>query len=163
MRLLRPASPGQALVEFALVFPVLIVLLLGLFDLGRGVYAYNTVANAARDGARVAAVNQIQSSVAGDCVQSRPVESVAMAHWSIKSCAVASAIALGVPETDVSVAYSPPPTTPTLGCSSPLHVGCIASVTVRYQFRPLTPVIGNLMGPITMDSTSQIPVERVFP
>ena len=45
---------GQALVEFALVVPVLILLLFGILDFGRAIYAYNTIADAARDGARVA-------------------------------------------------------------------------------------------------------------
>ena len=57
---------GQGLVEFALVFPVFILLLLGIFDLGRAVYAYNTIGDAAREGARVAIVNQIETSP--DCV-----------------------------------------------------------------------------------------------
>ena len=53
------ASPrGQALVEFALVLPLLVFLIVGLFDLGRAVYTYNSIANAARTGNRVAIVNQ---------------------------------------------------------------------------------------------------------
>jgi len=43
---------GQAAVEFALVIALLIFLLMGMFDLGRGIYAYNVVAGAAREGAR---------------------------------------------------------------------------------------------------------------
>ena len=54
---------GQALVEFALVFPVLILILLGIFEVGRAVFAYNTIGNAAREGARVAAVNQIEGAL----------------------------------------------------------------------------------------------------
>lgn len=42
---------GQALVEFALVVSVLVFILMGVFDLGRGVYAYNVTASAAREGA----------------------------------------------------------------------------------------------------------------
>jgi len=44
---------GSSLVEFALVIPVIMLLIFGAVDLGRAVYAYNTIANAARDGARV--------------------------------------------------------------------------------------------------------------
>lgn len=54
----RGSAKGQALVEFALVLPILLILVLGLFDLGRAVYAYNAVANAARNGTRVAIVDQ---------------------------------------------------------------------------------------------------------
>lgn len=52
------SARGQALVEFALILPILLILVLGLFDLGRAVYGYNAVANAARNGTRVAIVDQ---------------------------------------------------------------------------------------------------------
>jgi len=157
---------GQALVEFALVLPVFLLIVFGVFDLGRAVYAYNTVANAAREGARVASVNQIVSSP--DCNESKPVEDPSNAHWSVKTCAASSALALGVQASDVTVSYTPPPSTSVI-CpdpptpTSPIHVGCIASVTVVYTFNASTPVIGALVGPIHMSATSAAPVERVFP
>lgn len=43
---------GQAMVEFALVIPLIVLIVMGIFDLGRAVYAYNVVASAAREGAR---------------------------------------------------------------------------------------------------------------
>lgn len=46
-----------ALVEFALVIPLLLVLLIGALDFGRAVNAYVTVNAAAREGARQAALN----------------------------------------------------------------------------------------------------------
>ena len=54
---------GQSLVEFALIAPVFFLILIGLFDVGYGIYAYNTVANAARSAARVAIVNQVAADV----------------------------------------------------------------------------------------------------
>ncbi|HYI67017.1 MAG TPA: TadE family protein [Candidatus Limnocylindrales bacterium] len=51
-------SRGQTLVEFALIVPLFLLIVVGLFDVGRAVYAYNTAANAARAAARVAIVNQ---------------------------------------------------------------------------------------------------------
>jgi Flp pilus assembly protein TadG len=158
---------GQGLVEFALIFPLMALMLFGIFDFGRAVYAYNTIANAARDGARVAAVNQIEvnqsDTSSTSCAKDMPIENPANAHWSIKACAASSAVSLGVQISDVTVSYSPPPSSPGLSCTSPLHVGCIASVTVRYTWTPFTPMIGNIIGPITTTSTSQIPIERVFP
>jgi Flp pilus assembly protein TadG len=48
-------STGQALVEFAIALPILILLLAGVLELGRG-YSFATAASdAARDGARYAA------------------------------------------------------------------------------------------------------------
>lgn len=43
---------GQSLIEFALVLPVLLLLILGILDLGWAVYAQNTISNAAVEGAR---------------------------------------------------------------------------------------------------------------
>lgn len=43
---------GQTLVEFALIAPILFLLLLGIMELGRVIFAYNTISNAAREGAR---------------------------------------------------------------------------------------------------------------
>ncbi|HEV8516061.1 MAG TPA: TadE/TadG family type IV pilus assembly protein [Candidatus Limnocylindrales bacterium] len=45
---------GQSLAEFALVIPIFIVLVMGVLDLGRVVWANNSLANAAREGARFA-------------------------------------------------------------------------------------------------------------
>lgn len=46
------------MVEMALILPIFLLLIIGLFEVGRAVYAYNTVANAARVAARVAIVDQ---------------------------------------------------------------------------------------------------------
>lgn len=43
---------GQSLVEFALTVPVLLLILMAIFDMGRAVYAQNVITNAAREGAR---------------------------------------------------------------------------------------------------------------
>lgn len=54
---MRPARRGQrsqALIEFSLVSPVLLLLLFGIIDLGRGIFYYDTLSHAAREGARIA-------------------------------------------------------------------------------------------------------------
>jgi len=53
----RQRSGGQGLVEFAIVIPVFLVILIGMVDLGRAVWANNSVANAAREAARFASVH----------------------------------------------------------------------------------------------------------
>jgi Flp pilus assembly pilin Flp len=45
---------GATLVEFALVAPMLVLILVGILDLGRAVNAYVTVSNAAREGSHYA-------------------------------------------------------------------------------------------------------------
>jgi len=48
---------GQALVEFALVLPVFLLLLVGIFDLGHVVWSNDALTNAAREAARFAMVH----------------------------------------------------------------------------------------------------------
>lgn len=50
----RKAQQSQALIEFALVSPVLLLLIFGIIDLGRAVFFYDTLNHAAREGARTA-------------------------------------------------------------------------------------------------------------
>lgn len=53
----RPRDAGQSLVEFALIAPVFFLVVLGLIDATRAVFAYNTIANASREGARYGIVH----------------------------------------------------------------------------------------------------------
>jgi Flp pilus assembly protein TadG len=55
---------SQALIEFALVSPVLLLLTFGVVDIGRAVFYYDTLNHAAREGARVAvrASNQLPTN-----------------------------------------------------------------------------------------------------
>jgi Flp pilus assembly protein TadG len=55
MRSFRKTS-GQSLLEFALILPLLLVLVMGLFEFGRAVFYYAALNNAAREGTRVAIV-----------------------------------------------------------------------------------------------------------
>lgn len=65
----RTTETGQALVEFALVLPIFLVLLFGLVDFGRAFHTWLLVTNAAREGARVGAVrgntNDINTRING--------------------------------------------------------------------------------------------------
>ena len=47
---------GQALVEFAIILPLLFLLLFGIFEFGRAMFIKNTLNNAARAAVRVAVV-----------------------------------------------------------------------------------------------------------
>lgn len=49
---------GAAAVEFALLLPVLLLLVFGIIDFGRALNAQVTLTQAAREGARLAALNQ---------------------------------------------------------------------------------------------------------
>jgi Flp pilus assembly protein TadG len=45
---------GQSMIEFALILPLMVLIIVGIFDLGRAFFAYISITNAAREGARVA-------------------------------------------------------------------------------------------------------------
>lgn len=53
----RDRSRGQALVETAVILPLFLVLLLGIVDMGRAVWATTSLASAAREAARYAIVH----------------------------------------------------------------------------------------------------------
>lgn len=55
---------SQALIEFALISPVLLLLLFGIVDIGRAIFYYDTLNHAAREGARAAvrASNQLPTN-----------------------------------------------------------------------------------------------------
>ena len=156
----RRSDRGQSLVEFAFVLPIIVLVIASFIEIGRAVFAYNTIANAARQGARVAVVNQLQDTT--DCDESRPIEDPYEPHWSIRGCAVAAASALGITFANVSISYASPPST-TLECDPKLHVGCIAAITVTYDYAVSTPFLNWVIQAFTMSQTSEMPIERVFP
>jgi Flp pilus assembly protein TadG len=61
LRKQRPANRenerGQAIVEFAIVLPLLLILLFGVIDFGRALQTYITINNASREGARLGSIN----------------------------------------------------------------------------------------------------------
>lgn len=52
------SEQGQSLVEFAIVLPLLLLLLLGIVDFGRAFHAYLTVDHAGREAARAASIGR---------------------------------------------------------------------------------------------------------
>ena len=126
------------------------LLVFGIIDAGRLIFTYNTIANAARSGARVAIVNQ-STSGANTC------DTTSASAWP-SGCAVSTGVGITITSTDVAVTYRDP--TDTAACASP-SIGCLAVVTVTGRFQPLTPVIAQIIGPMTLTSTTKIPIERV--
>lgn len=53
----RKEQSAQALIEFALVLPIFLLLVTGIFDVARAVWQENTLAYAAREGTRYAIVH----------------------------------------------------------------------------------------------------------
>src|SRR4051812_28489854 len=121
----RHRHRGQALVEFALVIPLFLLLLFGIVDAGRLVFTYNAVSNAARDGARVAIVNQSSSGV-NTCDTTQP-------NAYPVGCVLASSNGIVVRASDVTVEYHDYTDAGDCGSGAPAsyQIGCIASVTVQ--------------------------------
>jgi Flp pilus assembly protein TadG len=58
----RAGRRGQAFVELALILPVIMILLMGVLDLGPVFYRYEAIANGAREAARQCAITKSLSS-----------------------------------------------------------------------------------------------------
>jgi len=56
LRRLARDERGGAMVEFALVAPILFLVMLGIFEFGRAWHVYHTITDAAREGARKAVI-----------------------------------------------------------------------------------------------------------
>jgi Flp pilus assembly protein TadG len=66
LRLRNRNRKGAAIVEFALVVPLLLLLLWGIVDIGRAFYTLNNLASAVREGARSAAVMATDPTIAAN-------------------------------------------------------------------------------------------------
>lgn len=149
--MIRRDARGQSLVEFALIVPVFVLLLVGLFDVGRAVYAYNTVNNAAREGARWAIVDQTPQH--------------------IQNRASTRAASLGIAEDDVYVDFrltSDPDSEGSCDAFEPDGVSegessgitrCMVVVQVPYPYEAATPIVGQLLGPLTLVGDSRFKLD----
>ena len=64
---------GQDLIEFAIILPVLAILVFGIIDLGRAAYYFSALQNAAREGARYAIVNPDNTTGVVNRVKNRAI------------------------------------------------------------------------------------------
>jgi Flp pilus assembly protein TadG len=155
-------SRGQSLVEFALVLPVFMLLLFGLIDMGRYVYMNSTLSQAAREGARVAAVEAfwIGRADASCGAIGGPVcpANVAALRTDVldganRMMAPFGSIVSADLYTSCDAATAPSPVT-TQTCASRGIGTSIASVRVVMVFRPITPVISSFFSSITTDASA---------
>jgi Flp pilus assembly protein TadG len=131
---------GQALVEFALVIPIFLLLFMALFDLGSAVFTYNSLTNAAREGARLAIVNQDEPSI---ILRAQRAVSIAEINTPSVTVNFYQQAADGTPDTSGS------------GTCSPVAVGCLAVVSFVATYHPLTPIIGSFIFPNGVDFTAK--------
>ena len=136
-RIIRPLEErGQALVEFAVILPVIILILMGIVDLGRVFNAYVTIANAAREGARYGIVYGHSTDDAG--IRNQVVTEALPAVQIVND---ASHIVI----TD----------------SGSRNPGSELSVRVNYDFNAVTPLISSFWGggALTIHASSTMVIE----
>jgi hypothetical protein len=133
---------GQALAEFAIVLPILLVLILGVFDFGRLIFVHTAMTNAAREGARLGAVNQDVDSI---------------------EARVTGQMGFAEPVILVNFYLPPDPGDPPTAACPVGSVGCLVVVEVASEFDAITPVIGTLIGTLDLSASSTATVEFACP
>ena len=105
------------MVEFALLLPVLLLLVLGIGEFGRAYSVQTTLSGAAREGVRVMALHNDPSAA---------------------RAATKAAAPFGLSDAQITVA-----TVPAGGCTSGATTAPMAAVTVQYQFAFLSGFLGS--------------------
>jgi Flp pilus assembly protein TadG len=147
-------SRGQALVEFAVVFPIFALVLFGIIDVGRYVYVANALNQAAREGARYGSVEQWQYSC--------PAGVTSPDRFRCTAAATRGRLAGAPANVTVTVTCAYVGTGGALvsqtaaGCNSN-DLLTVQVTTASYQF--FTPVIGQLIGSPTIRGQTQVVVQ----
>ncbi len=129
----RKTQRGQAVVEMALVLPVLILLVFGIVEFGRVLHTYMIVTDLSREGARKGAVGGTDSEIVTTVENN------------------ASAAGLDIANLTVNV---------TPASMAKRARGTSVSVTVSFPVEIIAPVIGNIIGnPYTVTSHTTMRVE----
>lgn len=162
LRRYRDAFSGQALVEFALVIPVFLFMLFGVVDMARFVFMNSSLSQAAREGARLGAVEAywVGHTTATDqaCnAAGGPVCRANLAQLRADILAAANGLMVGtgtITDANLHVTCEDPApvgawTSPTHSCTFPQDVGGPLSVRVVLDYHPITPIIGQMFPSIT--------------
>ena len=128
---------GTTVVELALILPLVLFMVVGMFDFGMAIYARNALANAARDGARFASVDPTNTS----CIASVAASRSSLARLTVSDVEVdVGSTSMGQPVT-VTVESQYEPLTPMIedliGASS---LTLRASATMRIRNVPSSPL-----------------------
>jgi hypothetical protein len=159
----REDDRGQSLVEFALLLPLMLLIITGLFDVARAVWQENTLAYAAREGTRYGIVHGSAGSPAANpagpsypACTTPPLDQVICTNIP----AVVRQAAIGVPNVTVIVTYPQPypGTIPAVPCADR---NCRVAVEASAPFVPLPSAY--LLGgafQITLRGGSQLVIQR---
>ena len=159
---------GNSLLEYAFVAMLFFIMLLGIIDFGRALYAYHFVSHAAREATRYAAVHGSTCNSDGSCSIANPDTGPALSTNTVIQDYVQSIVPSGLDSSKVTTTpnwpTSPEPavctTDPTtLGCNCYVIAtqnapGCTVEVQVTYAFPFVYPFIHS--GSINLSSTSEM-------
>ena len=165
MRRHSPREGGQSLVEFALIFPIFVLMLFGLIDMGRAVYANNTLSQAAREATRLAAA---QASWIGNVTEPTcnaaggPVcpPFASNLKTNVDAAANRMAVGLGVlPDAQIymrcDLASSVAPTGNWTGSTCiNKAAGNLISIRIEYTHTMITPIVGQIVNNILMSASA---------
>ncbi len=140
---------GQSLAEFALVAPILLLAFAAAADLGRGFYAYVAIENAAKEGAMFGSRAPLcDDAAAFGCADPNNVRWRVQAELREQGVRDLSGNEL-VPTIQCVAAAG--------GARGDLRTcteGDTYSVSLTYTYRPLTPIIGSIVGDLDLSSTA---------
>jgi len=160
----RGSTKGQSVVEFALVLPLMMLILLAIIDFGRVYTTMMTVESAAREGADF-------GTTLGAAHWDATTKDITVAEMERRSCIAASNLPdyvgddpSGTVVTCTNPGFAYCLTTATggpcdpfdefAGCQDPLRAPpCLVTVTLTYDFHLFAPVIG-LPTTLTFDRDS---------
>jgi Flp pilus assembly protein TadG len=157
----RARRRGQSLVEFALVLPIFLLLIMGVIDAGRLVYMNSTLSNAAREGARTGAVEANWKGLGGGGCGAAAGKKCPADDAALLADIKATADYMNTPFGPVAAAYmrctaegsAPPAVGTNTTCSPNTHQSQI-SVRVTQTWSALTPIIGQIIGTQTLQGSS---------
>lgn len=154
MRTYRRSS-GQSLVEFALLLPLLLVLVMGIFEIGRAVFYYAVLSTAVREGTRYAIVQPdcdyklTPASCSGAYRDSYPLDCKnALSAANIRICAK-------VQDTYFNVGELIRGSTVTIDHKLSSANDPVINIGIEFPFRPITPGLA-LIGEIPIEVNSQM-------
>jgi len=139
---------GQSLVEFALVFPIFLLLLFGLIDIGRYVYTVNALSQAAREAARFGSVGTWSDRCTGTRIACVERESLARLA-GVRTDTIIF---------DVTCQRYAAGAWADAGSSCGANDSLKVKLTTKFQI--LTPIIGQFIGPAPVSGSSQVTVNQ---
>ena len=143
----REPARGQALVEFSIVLIPFLFLLMGVVDLGRGIYVNNGVAQAAREVARITATHPC---VGNPCTLGNSPETAAV-------IATQKGLIPGLADPAASITISCTDITDAPRSATACGPHDYVRVRIQVPFGVLTPLL-NMVAPTTLTSTTHVEI-----